>query len=257
MAELPVVFVSHGAPTLLLDATPTHDFLAGLGAALPRPEAILCVSAHWTTARPALTASPSPPVIHDFFGFPEALYRLDYPAPGDPALAAEVAALLDGLDPALDPARGLDHGAWVPLLLAYPDADLPVVQLSVAPARDPAWHLELGRRLRPLRSRGVLILASGSATHNLRDFGRHPLDAPAEPYAREFADWLAATVVAGDTDALADVWAQGPQARRNHPTPEHLVPLHVAAGAAGGAPGRLLHDAYTYGILSMAAYAWD
>ena len=257
MAELPSLFVSHGSPTLLTDACPARDFLAGLGAALPRPRAILCVSAHWTTHDPRLSGSAMPPVIHDFYGFPDALYSLDYPAPGAPQLAADVAALLDGLAPQVDADRGLDHGAWVPLRLLYPDADLPVVQLSVAPQRDPAWHIELGRRLQPLRGEGVLILASGAATHNLRDFGRYPLDAPEQAYARDFADWLRACIEGGDEAALTDVWTRGPQATRNHPTTEHLLPLHVALGAGGGSPGRLLHDSFTYGVLSMAAYAWD
>ncbi len=257
MAELPSLFVSHGAPTLLTDACPARDFLAGLGDTLPRPRAILCVSAHWTTRDPCVTGSAAPPVIHDFFGFPDALYALDYPAPGDPELAAEIVARLAGLAPEVDPGRGLDHGAWVPLRLIYPDAELPVVQLSVAPQRDPAWHVELGRRLRPLRDAGVLILASGGATHNLRDFGRHALDAPPQDYARGFADWLQAAIEAGDENALADVWNAAPQATRNHPSPEHLLPLHVALGAGDGAPGRVLHDSFTYGVLSMAAYAWD
>ena len=257
MSELPSLFVSHGAPTLLTDPCPARDFLAGLGPALPRPRAILCVSAHWTTADPRLTGSPSPGVIHDFHGFPDGLYALDYPAPGDPGLAGRVAGLLDGLGPAVDPERGLDHGAWVPLRLIYPEADLPVVQLSVSPARGPAWHVALGRRLRPLRAEGVLVLASGGATHNLRDFARHALDAPPQAYAREFADWLTAAVEAGDEDALADVWNRAPQAARNHPTPEHLLPFHVALGAGGGNAGRLLHDSFTFGVLSMAAYAWD
>ncbi len=257
MAELPSLFVSHGAPTLLTERCAARDFLAGLGATLPRPRAVLCVSAHWTDDVPRLTGSASPPVIHDFYGFPDALYALDYPAPGAPELAARCAALLDGLAPVVDPARGLDHGAWVPLRLLYPEADVPVVQLSVAPARDPAWHVALGRRLAPLRAEGVLVLASGGATHNLRDFARHPLDAPAQPYAQAFADWLTARVAAGDEGALADVWAQGPEATRNHPTPEHLLPLHVALGAAGGVPGRRLHDSTTYGVLSMAAYSWS
>jgi 4,5-DOPA dioxygenase extradiol len=257
VAELPSLFVSHGSPTLLIDPCPAHDFLSELGSMLPRPRAVLCVSAHWTTRDPRLTGSATPPVIHDFHGFPDALYTLDYPAPGEPQLAAEVAALLDGLAPEVDPGRGLDHGAWVPLRLIYPDAGLPVVQLSVAPQRDPGWHLELGRRLRPLRDDGVLILASGAATHNLRDFGRYPLDAPVQAYAREFDDWLASCIADGDEASLVDVFEKGPQARRNHPTPEHLIPLHVALGAGGGAPGRQLHDSFTFGVLSMAAYAWD
>ena len=257
MAELPSLFVSHGSPTLLTDDCPARDFLAGLGNALPRPRAVLCVSAHWTTHDPCISGSATPPVIHDFYGFPDDLYSLDYPAPGDPELAAEVASLLDGFSPEVDAQRGLDHGAWVPLRLLYPEADLPVVQLSVAPQRDPAWHVALGRRLRPLRDAGVLILASGGATHNLRDFGRHALDAPAQGYARDFADWLNSAIENGDEEALAGVWDAGPQARRNHPSPEHLIPLHVAFGAGDGAPGRVLHDSFTYGVLAMGAYAWD
>jgi len=257
VAELPSLFVSHGAPTLLTDPCPTRDFLAGLGAELPRPRAILSISAHWTAAVPRLSGSATPATIHDYYGFPEALYQLDYPAPGAPELANEVAALLHGMAPEIDSERGLDHGAWVPLRLMYPEADLPVAQLSVSPDRDPAWHVALGRRLRPLRSQGVLVIGSGGATHNLRDFGRYPLDAPAQPYAGRFADWLSAQVVAGAAEALAEVWTQAPEATRNHPTPEHLIPLHVALGAADGRPGRRLHDAFTYGVLSMAAFAWN
>ncbi|HEY5719045.1 MAG TPA: class III extradiol ring-cleavage dioxygenase, partial [Gammaproteobacteria bacterium] len=232
MPRMPALFVSHGAPTLLHDACPARDFLAGLGAELPRPRAVVCVSAHWTTRAPAVGAVARPVTVHDFYGFHPELYEVDYPAPGDPELAARVAERLAGLEPgaSLDPERGLDHGAWVPLRLIYPEADLPVVQLSVQPDLDPAWHLELGRRLRPLRDDGVLLLASGGATHNLRDYGRHPLDAAPPAYAAAFADWLAAGVAAGDLDALVEVWARAPEARRNHPTPEHLLPFHVALG---------------------------
>jgi 4,5-DOPA dioxygenase extradiol len=257
VAELPSLFVSHGAPTLLIDPCPTRDFLAGLGSEMPHPRAILCISAHWTTEAPRISGSAVPETIHDFYGFPEPLYQVRYPAPGDPGLAAEVAGCLDGLAPEIDPERGLDHGAWVPLKLMYPAADIPVVQLSVSPARDPAWHVELGRRLRPLRAQGVLVIGSGGATHNLRDFARHPLDAPAQPYARGFADWLSERITTGEVESLENVWSQAPEATRNHPTPEHLVPLHVALGAGDGTPGRRLHDAFTYGVLSMAAYAWN
>lgn len=260
MATLPSVFVSHGAPTLLLDDTPTRSFIEGLGATVGRPRGIVCVSAHWEAPRPTVSASPAPGTIHDFFGFPPVLYTKRYPAAGDPALARRVASLLGaaGLDAAEDPSRGLDHGAWVPLMLMYPGADVPVVQLSVQPALGAGHHLELGEALAPLRDDGVLVLGSGGATHNLRDFGRHAIDAPPVTYAREFDDWLGDAVARGDEAALAGYADGAPHGRRNHPTPEHFLPLLVSAGAAArGAPGRRIHAAFEYGVLSMAAFAWE
>lgn len=256
--SMPSVFVSHGAPTLVTDPVPTREFLQNLGKALPRPRAVLAVSAHWDTPAPRLTSGAAPHTMYDFHGFPEELYAMTYPAPGARELAAEAAGLLAsaGLDAELDPARGYDHGAWAPLTLMYPGADIPLTQLSIQTSAGALRHLELGRALAPLREKGVLILASGNATHNLRGVYSHDmLEAPA-PYAREFADWLAARVAAGDEDALVDYLARGPQAARNHPTADHYVPLLVALGAGGGAKGRLLHDGWTYGVLSMAAYAW-
>jgi len=259
MTALPTLFVSHGAPALLSDPGPTRDFLGQLGRDLPRPAAILCVSAHWTTEAPCVGGSDAPETIHDFYGFPAELYTHRYPAPGDSRLAARVVDLLAGLEPCatVDAQRGLDHGAWVPLMMAWPDADIPVVQLSVQPRRDPAWHYEVGRRLRPLRDDGVLIVASGGATHNLSDFGRYPLDAVAQPYARAFDEWLAGCIADGDVAALNGVWEAAPEALHNHPSPEHLLPLYIALGSAGDPRGRRLHDTWTYGVLSMAAYAWS
>ena len=260
MARLPGVFVSHGAPSLLLDDTPTRSFLAGLGASIGRPRGIVCVSAHWEASRPTVTASASPATLCDFYGFPAALYAMRYPAPGDPALARRVASLLAaaGLDAEEDPSRGFDHGAWVPLTLMYPGADVPVVQLSVQSALGAAHHLEMGRALAPLRDEGVLVLGSGGATHDLRGFFGHALDDAPEDYAREFDGWLRDAVVRGDDAALA-AWAErAPHARRNHPTAEHFLPLLVPAGSAGrGARGRVLHAAFEFGVLSMAAFAWD
>jgi 4,5-DOPA dioxygenase extradiol len=267
---LPTLFVSHGAPTLVTDPVPTREFLRelgrGLGGTLPRPKAILCVSAHWDTAAPRLSAALRPQTIYDFYGFPDELYDMTYPAPGDPELAERAAQLLTkALIPvALDRDRGLDHGAWVPLSLMYPQADIPVLQLSIQSHLGPAHHLEMGRAIAPLREEGVLILASGNATHNLREAFSHALDAPPVPYAREFADWLTGRIEAGDTEALLDYLAQGPQGPKNHPTPDHYLPLLVALGAGdrtdgdtGGATGARLHDGYTFGVLSMAAYAWS
>lgn len=251
---LPSLFVSHGPPSLELEASPARDFLAGLGTALGRPEAILCVSAHWQASRPSLGLAAAPETIHDFFGFPEALYRLSYPAPGARALAQRAAALLEaaGLPAVLDPERGLDHGAWAPLRLIYPEAGLPVTQLSLLADGGPAAHLALGRALAPLRAEGVLVLASGGATHNLMEWRAAGAQAPA--WAVAFDDWLAERIEAGAIDDLVAYRERGPEARRAHPSEEHLLPLYVALGAAEG-PGRVLHRSFQ-SSLSMATYAF-
>ena len=252
--------VSVGAPTLMIGDAPTRVFLAGLGKMLARPRAVLCVSAHWETADPMLTGAAQPKTIHDFYGFPPELYEMSYPAPGDPGLAREAATLLTdaGFEVEIDESRGLDHGAWVPSMLAYPQADVPVVQLSVQPALDPKHHLAIGSALRRLRERGVLILGSGGATHNLREFRGQPIDAKPPEYARAFDAWLEEAVTNDREQALIDFEKQAPNARRNHPTTEHFLPLFVPMGAkTAGVPGRKLHEAFTYGVLSMAAYAWD
>ncbi len=256
---LPALFLSHGAPSLVLDDHPARHFLSGLAATLPRPRAILVVSAHWETNRPALTVSVAPQTMHDFAGFTDALYRLRYPVPGDAVLAGRVMELLGhaGIQAVADYHRGLDHGAWVPLMLAWPAADVPVVQLSLQPALGPAHHLALGAALSGLGFEGVLVIGSGSATHDLSGWHGHGLlDAP-EPYAQAFSDWLAATVESGDAAALLDFRGRAPQARRNHPTDEHFLPLMVAWGAGGSqAPGRRIHASFAHGVLAMDAYAF-
>jgi 4,5-DOPA dioxygenase extradiol len=255
---MPTLFVSHGAPTLPLEDVPAREFLRRLSAELPRPEAIVAVSAHWESRAPAVSAAPQPETIHDFFGFPAPLYQLRYTAPGAAATAARVKSLLTvaGLPPHVNGARGLDHGAWVPLMLMYPDADVPVIQLALQPHLGSEHHLRLGAALSSLRDEGVLILGSGGATHNLREFRGHAADDPLEGYAEEFAQWLADTLERGDRQALANYRSLAPSAVRNHPSEEHLLPLHVAAGAADG-PGRRIHESSTYGILAMDAYRFD
>lgn len=259
MTALPALFVSHGSPMIAITETPASLFLKGLAQELPQPEAILCVSAHWESARPRLSAAPQPGMIYDFYGFPEHLYRLEYPAPGDPDLAKEAARLLSeaGFDPELDAARGYDHGAWVPLQLIYPAASIPVAQLSVQPDLGPAHHLALGRALRPLREEGVLILGSGNVTHNLREFRGQAVDAPAADWAEGFAEWLAEAVAEDrETDLLA-YRETAPHAVRNHPSEEHFLPFYVALGAATpGTPGRRLHRSMEHGVLAMDAYAF-
>lgn len=258
---LPSLFLSHGSPGLILEDCAARDFLAGLGGLLPTPKAILVASAHWESERPLVGATPRPETIHDFYGFPRPLYDIRYAAPGAPALAERVANLLlrAGFAPALDSRRGLDHGAWAPLHLAYPQATIPTLQLSIQSDLPATHHARLGEALRPLREEGVLIVGSGSATHNLHAFRRSRLrlDSPTPPWAAAFADWLAAAVAADDRAALLD-WEEAPSARENHPSPEHFLPFFVALGAATpGQAGRALHRSWTYGVLAMDAYAFD
>jgi 4,5-DOPA dioxygenase extradiol len=253
---LPSVFVSHGAPTLAMEKNDTVEFLRRLGAELGRPRAILCVSAHWETRVPTLSAAERPETIHDFGGFPAELYRVRYDAPGAPRLAARAAELLSaaGVASELSNERGLDHGAWVPLSLMYPERDVPVTQLSVQPRAGAAEHFRIGRALAPLRSEGVLILSTGGATHNLYQLGR---GSNAPDWAARFDEWLDEKIRAGAYGDLLDYRRLAPHAELAHPTDEHLLPLFVAAGAGlGEAPGRSLHRGWTHGSLSMAAYAF-
>jgi 4,5-DOPA dioxygenase extradiol len=257
--KLPSIFVSHGAPTLPLTETPARQFLAGLGTTLPRPVAILVVSAHWETAIPTVSATATNETIHDFRGFPRALYEMRYDAPGAPALAAQVAGLLGaaGLACDLDQHRGLDHGAWVPLMLMYPNADIPVLQLSVQTHLGPAHHLRVGRALAALRGQGVLIVGSGSFTHDLSEFRGQPIDAPAPGWVNGFADWFDAALTGGRTDDLLAYRELAPFAVKNHPSEEHLLPLYAAFGAAGADPqASRLHASATYSVLRMDVYAF-
>ncbi|QPQ55683.1 dioxygenase [Allosphingosinicella flava] len=257
---LPALFVSHGAPTFPLTDVPARHFLENLAAALRmRPKAILVVSAHWETRRPTVNEVTVNETIHDFYGFPKALYDIVYPAPGSADLAARVRALLEagGLTVDTDRTRGLDHGAWVPLRLLYPDADIPVVQLSVQTHLGPEHHLRLGRLLAPLRMEGVLIVGSGSFTHDLSSFRdyAHAIDAPEPVWVTEFAHWMDAAIQEQRTADLLDYRSRAPSAARNHPTEEHLLPLFLAMGA-GGAAAKRLHASTIHGILRMDVYAF-
>lgn len=255
--RLPALFVSHGAPTLAVEDGAAHRFLAGLGERIGKPGAVLMISAHFEAPRPTVTAAERPETIHDFGGFPRELYELRYPAPGSPALAERVAGLLGDADmPArLDASRGLDHGAWVPLMLMYPEADVPVVQLSIDPARGAAYHHELGELLRPLRDEGVLIVGSGGVTHNLRlFFGAHH-DDPVPDWVRAFSDWVLAAVKDDRREDLIHYRERGPYAADNHPSEEHYFPLLTALGAsAPGESNTRVHTSPTYGVLMMDAY---
>lgn len=255
---LPAIFLSHGAPTLPLEDCPARAFLQGLAAHLPRPKAIVVCSAHYEAAFPRAGTALHPKTIYDFRGFPDVLYQMRYPAPGAPDLAAEIVARLQaaGFTAAEDTGAGLDHGIWNPLIIAFPKADIPVVPLSIVPDQDEAYHYRMGLALADLRRDDVLLVGSGSMTHNLRRFftGGFSYDSPEDPSARGFADWIAERAAAGDTDALlagADAWPEG---RAHHPTDDHILPLHFALGAGGeGARGFRLHASTNYGILAMDA----
>jgi 4,5-DOPA dioxygenase extradiol len=256
---LPSLFLSHGAPTLPLTDTPARDFLKHIGSQLDRPKVILVASAHWETAQPTVNAVESNETIPDFFGFPPPLYELHYDAPGSPELAGRVAELLQaaGFACAIERRRGLDHGAWVPLLLMYPQADIPVLQLSIQPHAGPEHHLRLGRVIAPLRNEDVLIIGSGSFTHNLSEFRGHNPNDPAPGWVDSFSDWFHPRLTGGQIDELLSYRRLAPFAAKNHPTEEHLLPLYVAAGAAGkNARAKRLHASSTYSVLRMDVYAF-
>jgi len=257
MTAFPSLFVSHGAPTFAIEPGLAGAQLRALGQALGQPKGIVVVSPHWMTFGIAVTASERPPTIHDFGGFPAALYQLQYPAPGAPALAQRAAQLLQALGQpvALHPTRGLDHGAWVPLLHMYPDADVPVVQVSLPHDADEATAFALGRALAPLAQEGVLVIGSGSLTHNLYEFRTG--EVKAADYAVEFSHWIRNAVRGGDNDALVHALQRAPHAQRAHPTTDHYLPLLVAAGAAGGGPETTVLDGgIRHGMLAMESYVF-
>jgi 4,5-DOPA dioxygenase extradiol len=252
---MPVVFVSHGPPDALLKAPDTVACWRAIARDLPTPTAILAVSAHWQTRQPTASLAGAPDTLHDFSGFAPELHRMQYHAPGAPMLAERAVALLSaaGLAADLHPDRGLDHGAWVPLTAMYPDAHVPVTQLSLTRNASAADHYNIGQALAPLRDEGVLIVASGSITHNFAWLDPHA-DSPL-PQAQAFADWLADRLAANDTAALLDYRAR-PGGADAHPSDEHLLPLFVALGAAHGDTVQRYQPPFTYGALAMDAYVW-
>lgn len=246
----PVLYLSHGAPPLADDEKWTSQ-LADWSAALDKPSAILVVSAHWEEAPLTIGATTTVPLVYDFWGFPERYFQVTYPAPGAPELAAKVRKLLHTKEtPVHDaPERGLDHGAYVPLVEMFPDADVPVLQISM-PSLDPRQLFDVGRRLAPLREEGVLIMGSGFFTHNLRDFsfGR-PADGPPPGWSAEFDHWGEQVLSSGDVDALLDFQHKAPAAKLAHPRIEHFAPLFVSLGADDAAESpRTVIDGYWYGL---------
>jgi 4,5-DOPA dioxygenase extradiol len=256
MTTAPALFISHGSPMFALEPGLLGPNLGALGQSLRDITAVLVVSPHWQTRGVRVGTSAAPGTIHDFGGFPAPLYQLQYPAPGAPALASDAARLIAqaGFDVTLDERRGLDHGAWVPLLYLFPQADVPVFQVSLPHDIDAAGALRLGQALAPLRERGVLVVGSGSLTHNLHEFRQHIND---PEYAQQFADWVHEAVAARDVDALVDYRRRAPHAQRAHPTEEHYLPLLVAMGASANTDAaRLVAGGMTYGVLSMDSFAF-
>jgi 4,5-DOPA dioxygenase extradiol len=257
MSRLPTLFVSHGAPTFALEPGIAGPKLSELGRQLARPRAVLVVSPHWMTREVSVATAARPRTIHDFGGFPEELYRIEYPAPGDPELAKAAGNLLSaaGYHVNMDPQRGLDHGAWVPLRHLFPAADVPAFQVSLPVNLDGSKAWEFGAALAPLSQQGVLIMGSGSLTHNLQEvFSPHGGDTL---HAARFVDWVRDAVLTHDRERLVRALELAPNAARAHPTSEHFLPLLIAAGAASAdARVQVIEGGMTHGVLSMESYVF-
>jgi 4,5-DOPA dioxygenase extradiol len=239
---------------LALEPGASGPALARLAAELPRPKAIVLVSAHWESQELLVSGNPQPETWHDFGGFPPELFAVQYPAPGQPELAAQVVDLLktDGLNARIDAERPFDHGVWVPLSLMYPQADIPVVQVSLPSRQGAALQTRVGHALASLRAQGVLLIGSGSITHNLRELDWHAGPESVEPWAKAFRDWVIDKLAADDEAALHDYRQQAPYAVRSHPSDEHLLPLYFARGAGGDFS--IAHQGFTMGALGMDIY---
>lgn len=258
MTHAPALFVSHGAPTFALEPGLLGPKLMQFGARQADLAAVAVVSAHWQTAAVQVMRTAAPATVHDFGGFPPALYQLRYAAPGAPAIAAQTAVLLKsaGIETTFDDQRGIDHGVWVPLLYLLPKAQVPVFQISLPFDCNAEYALRLGRALAPLRQRGVLLMGSGSLTHNQRDIRQFDPSPP--PYVAEFTAWVRTHVQRRDLQALVEYRRRAPSAERAHPSEEHFLPLLVALGASEPADTvSVIEGGVTYGVLSMDSYAFE
>lgn len=258
-----IVYFSHGGGPLPILGDPSHkamvDFMTGLSARLTKPEAILVISAHWEESAATLMSAPAPAMLYDYYGFPEEAYKINYPAPGNPALANKIAALLaeNNIPVRLDPRRGFDHGLFIPLQLMYPQSDIPALQLSLLHGLDPAQHIALGQALRPLLPENILVIGSGFSFHNMRAFSWQGLNTP-DPANEAFQNWLI-EVCAGpmpqpEREQRLLEWEKAPSARYCHPREEHLLPLHVCLGMANK-PAELIFDDYILGKRGVA-FLW-
>lgn len=258
-SRLPTLFIPHGGGPCFFMENPRAPhmwdkmagFLRGLAASIgTRPKGIVVVSGHWEQAEFTVNANPQPPLLFDYYGFPEHTYRLEYPAPGSPELARRVLGLLSdaGIPAGMNTERGLDHGVFIPFMLIYPDADIPIVQLSMKAGLDPAAHIRAGQALSALRDEGVLIVGSGMSFHNMRGFG----DPRFLPPSRRFDAWLENAVSQADAETrntLLEQWGEAPDGRTSHPHPDHLLPLMVAAGAAGADSGHKIFEDEVLGVI--------
>jgi 4,5-DOPA dioxygenase extradiol len=263
MSRISSIFISHGAPNIVLSDLPAKRFLQTMAADLPSPKAIVVVSAHFEHDGVAVVTDPNPGMIYDFGGFEAELYQMVYAAPGSPDVAEQALALLEkaGFNPVRVAKRGYDHGTWNPLILAFPEADIPVVQVSVDPAQDARHHYAVGKALAPLANDGVLIIGSGHITHNLRGFfmrGRNAeFDAAIDHASAEFVQWIYARVSEGNIEALLDWEIKAPFPKENHPETEHFMPFFAALGAGGPhAIGTRLHHSLQNGFFAYDHYAF-
>ena len=265
-SSLPALFISHGAPLFALEPGESGPALTRLGRRLkeeagPTLRGVVIMSPHWMTQRPSVMSNPAPGTWHDFGGFPQPLYELDYPAPGAPALASEVADLLrqGGIETLSDPERPFDHGAWVPLMHLFPEADVPVVQVALPSGLGPRAVYAMGQALQPLRERGVVVVGTGSMTHNLAEFFGG--ERQAAPYVVEFSRWVEAAIQRGDLAALLDYRQQAPDASRAHPSDDHFLPIFFALGAGGFGSGAdpagadYVTREVMHGVLAMDSFA--
>ena len=255
--KTPVIFVSHGAPTLLVDGTKAEQFFKDISASFSKPKGILVISGHWEESEFTVSTIKQQQTIYDFYGFQKELYEYKYEPEGAIELAEQTKALLEAKGIKVNTAeRGLDHGAWIPLICMYPDSDVPVTQLSLKRNGSPDEFVKAGEAIRSLREEGYLILASGSTTHNLRDFGRYRKDSEAVQYAADFDKWLEKAISIRDIESLKNFRSKAPSANINHPTDDHFTPVLIAAGASEEA-GKKVHDEFVFGFLSLAAYKWN
>jgi 4,5-DOPA dioxygenase extradiol len=265
LAAAPSLFLSHGGPNIVTEPSKARDYLRNLPEITGKPKAIVLVSAHFETDGPVVVTDPAPEMIYDFGGFSEELYQMVYPAPGEPELAMRVAHMLSdaGFDVRVTPKRGYDHGAWTSMMLAFPQADIPIVQLSIDPNRDAAYHYALGAALAPLRDEGIMLVGSGHITHNLRAvFGamRGGMKPDPEMTAKveAFTQWFADKFAQGDREAILNWRDEAPFVAENHPTDEHLMPLFFAYGAGGeNAKAERVHASRQFGFFAFDSWKFS
>ena len=256
---IPSIFISHGPPFIALIDEPATRFLKDLSNILPRPKAIISISAHWEALYPKVSGAEKPEIIYDFSG-PSQLFDLKYNISGSPELVEKVVTTLSnkGFNTENDLNRGFDHGTWIPLLLMYPEGDIPVIQISIETEENTDYHFRLGKALSQFRNEGVLIMASGGAVHNLYEMQNYSMHSDPPGYIKSFDEWLEKAITDGNITALTNYKKEAPYPEKCHPYPaEHFLPMFVALGANTDIKGQQLHKSFLYGTLSMAAYAWN